>query len=116
MRNIIFVIFVIAVILASGCKASVPKQELGKPCDSYEMPMTEFEILECECPEGYNKFRRLDGAYCTTHSKKPCKAHADCPPNENCISDDGEEWFCTGRFAGCYYYDPENPDIELCMD
>lgn len=110
---------IICILLISSCKVEDSETQesiVGKDCASYELPMTEDEINECTCPEGYVKFGRYQGAYCTTSSKKPCNAHSDCPPNENCISDDGEEWFCSGRFAGCYYHDPENPDEKLCMD
>lgn len=88
-----------------------------KSCDFYEMPMSEEEIKECICPDGYKKFYRLSGAYCATDSQKPCTAHADCPKGEHCISSDRKNWFCTGQFAGCYYRNPENPEGPmLCVD
>jgi len=96
------------------------KEKIGmtspKNCDLYEMPMTEEEIEECICPGGYEKMNRLSGAYCATNSQEPCSAHTDCPQGEHCISGDGEKWFCTGQFAGCYFHDPENPEEQICAD
>lgn len=96
----------------------IKKTEISTPknCDSYEMPMTEKEIAECTCPEGYEKFNRLSGAYCATDSQKPCQAHSDCPQGESCFSDDGKNWFCSGQWAGCYFYDPEKPEEQICVD
>lgn len=91
-----------------------PKEEV-KNCNSYEMPMTEKEIEECICPEGYIKSNRLRGAYCTTNSQKPCKVNADCPTDEDCVSHDKKIWFCTGQGFGCLFRDPKNPK-ELCVD
>ncbi len=95
------------------------KEKLVLPsnnCDDYEMPMTEEETRECACPEGYQKFFRLSGAYCATDSQKPCRAQTDCPKDERCISHDGKNWFCTGAGAGCYYSNPENPEEQICVD
>lgn len=90
---------------------------LSNNCNDYEMPMTDREFQRCSCPEGYEKFARLGGAYCATNSQKPCIAHADCPQGERCISGDGKDWFCSGQIVGCYYRNPENPDEPmLCAD
>lgn len=101
-------------------KEFVIKEKRGistsKNCNEYEMPMQEEEIKECACAEGYKKFPRLSGAYCASDSRRPCKAHLDCPQGERCISDDGKNWFCTGQFAGCFYRDPENPKEKYCAD
>ena len=117
-KKFIVGILAIAILLISGCslKDKVDETQSTQDCDSYEMPMTDAQIEGCTCPEGLTKFRRFDGAYCTTDSQTPCISHNDCSGAEQCISDDGEDWYCTGRFAGCYFYDPENPDQEICMD
>lgn len=95
----------------------IVKESVSKNCDLYEMPMTKEQIKECTCPEGYEKFNRLSGAYCATNSQKPCSTHADCPKGERCISPDRKNWFCTGQFAGCSYRNPENPEEPmLCAD
>lgn len=95
----------------------IVKESVPKNCDLYEMPMTEEQIKECTCQEGYKKFYRLSGAYCATDSRKPCRAHTDCPEGEHCISSDRQNWFCTGQFAGCYYRNPENSEEPmLCAD
>jgi hypothetical protein len=31
------------------------------------------------------------------------------------ISDDGKEWYCTGRVVGCYF-PVEKPDVLICGD
>jgi len=72
---------------------------------------------ECICPEGYVKFPALGGgAYCATESLKPCSSHTECPENERCISKDGKNWFCSGIKAGCYHWNPENPEDAVCAD
>lgn len=71
----------------------------------------------CICPVGYKKFHGLMGAYCATDSQKPCSSHMDCPEGERCISRNGKDWFCSGRHTGCYYWNPEKPEIgPLCVD
>lgn len=98
-------------------KVIITPESTLKNCDLYEMPMSQEEINECTCPEGYEKFHRLSGAYCATNSQKPCSTHTDCPKGEQCISGDRKDWFCTGQFAGCYYRNPENPEEPmLCAD
>jgi hypothetical protein len=84
-------------------------------CDLYERPMAKKENEECTCPAGYEKFLSYNGAYCATNSGQPCSASTDCPKGEECISDDGRKWFCTGQWAGCFYHNPENPE-EICAD
>jgi hypothetical protein len=69
-----------------------------------------------QCPEGYERFYGLMGAYCATDSQKPCSSFIDCPENERCISEDGKNWFCSGRITGCYFWDPENPEQKICID
>lgn len=70
---------------------------------------------KCICPKGYVKFHGVMSAYCATDSRKPCKLTTDCPKGEHCISNDGENWFCTGRHTGCYFL-PEYPDLKICVD
>ena len=77
--------------------------------------MSEREIEERTCPEGYKKFRGLDWAYCATSSEKTCKSHEECPKGEHCISDDGKQWFCSSRVTGCYF-SIENPNVRICVD
>jgi hypothetical protein len=86
-----------------------------KNCNLYIPPMSEREIKECTCPIGYKKFISLARAYCATSSEKPCKSHEECPKGEHCISDDGKEWFCTGRVTGCYF-SAEKPNVRVCVD
>ncbi|MBZ9571790.1 hypothetical protein KJA15_00390 [Patescibacteria group bacterium] len=73
-----------------------------------------YKLLRC--PEGYKKFGSLSGPYCAPDSQKPCSLHTDCPEDERCISKDGKNWFCSGRWTGCYFWDPERPEEMLCAD
>jgi hypothetical protein len=66
------------------------------------------------CPKGYVKVYTMFSAYCASDSQKPCKSHDECPKDERCISEDGKNWFCSGR-PGCYHRNPENPDKVTCV-
>ena len=88
-----------------------------------EIPQTVFFIGRLyyqksfmQCPKGYIKFPSMFGAYCATDSQKPCRFSTDCLKGENCISEDGKEWFCSGRKYGCYHWNPKNPEDAYCAD
>lgn len=111
-----FLISILGIILIGGW---LIYEYLPRNCGSifYIRPMSGRAREKCTCPEGYEKFQGLMGAYCATDSQMPCSSHIDCPANERCISEDGESWFCSGRKTGCYFWDPENPEIgPLCVD
>jgi len=94
----------------------VETQVLTDNCNIYKMPMSVEEIQGCSCPSGYKKFRTYAGARCGTNSQKPCKSHSECPSEERCVSMNGKDWVCTGILGGCYAYDPENPEQQICVD
>jgi len=98
---------------------TIKEKEIGaeaKNCNLYGIPMTEKEMEECTCLEGYKKFYCPTDAYCATDSQKPCTAHSDCPKNERCISNDGINWNCSGLICGCYYDNPSRPDEMVCVE
>lgn len=69
-------------------------------CSFYKLVVTG----ECVCSEGYKKFYIPAGPYCATDSQKPCTSVTDCPDDEDCVSEDGESWFCTEGTSGhCYF-------------
>jgi len=113
-RKFIIGILVISIILIGGWW--IWNNQTMKNCNHYKRSMTSKEIEECACPDGYEKFFSLMGAYCATNSQKPCDAHVDCPEDEHCISKNGKDWFCTGEWAGCYNPNPENPEEEICVN
>ena len=87
-----------------------------KMCSDYDLPMTEDEQLSCICPIGLNKFSSMLGQYCATDSQSKCLSDSECElPNESCISYDGVDWICTGKWAGCYFTNPEY-EAMICVD
>lgn len=85
-------------------------------CDDYNYPQSDEVRNNCICPEGKIKGQCMGGAYCTTNSQIPCDSVDDCPQGEFCTSDDGKIWRCTGLSCGCYYNDPKNPYLMICVD
>lgn len=113
-KKILISILVVVIFLIVGVWGFFIHQLASETaCNFYGL----FFTGRCFCPEGQKEFKDpipYFGFYCASDSQKPCYSPNECPENENCISKNGENWFCSGNRWACWIWDEKGPRRILC--